>query len=372
MTDRAIASRYLEWAKLHSRAKFNLATSGIASYPLAALPLALTDLEINGPDSYGYEPLKNRLAQKCGVTPEQVFTTNGASMANHLAMAAILAPGDDVLIEQPTYGLLLEVASYLSANILRFQRRPENAWQIDPDEVRNKITPKTRLIVLTNMHNPSGAFTSQTTLAQLGQITSEIGAKVLVDEVYLDTAGDLDPQQQAATRSSIHLGDQFVVTTSLTKAYGLSGLRCGWILAEPGLTKRIWRLNDLFNATPSHPSELLSVMTLDNLDQIASRTRQLLQVNRQALNAFLDSRSDLEVVRPLGGTVVFPKLKYGPGAQDAGEFCQLLRTEFETAVVPGEFFEMPSHFRIGIGGDPAMTSQALDRLSTALDHYQTR
>ena len=357
---RAVASTYLEWAKLCSKAKYNLATSGITSYPLAELHVAPQDLEINGPTVYGYAPLQERLARKCGVTPVCVVAAAGTSMANHLAMAALLEPGDDVLIEKPTYGPVLEVASYLRANILRFERRAERDFQIDPDDVARRITSKTRLICLTNLHNPSGALTSEEILTRIGKIAQNSGAQVLVDEVYLDMVYD-QPQ-----RSSFHLGSNFVVTNSLTKAYGLSGLRCGWILAQPDLAKRMWRLNDLFAATPVFPGELLSVMAIDQLTKIDARARALLETNRKALDTFFsDACSDLDGFRGPWGTVIFPRLKHG----SVDEFCEFLRAHYETSVVPGRFFEMPDHFRIGIGGDPAMTSEALKRLAAALDHW---
>ncbi len=358
---RAVASTYLEWAKLCSAAKYNLASSGIMSYPLAELHISPQDLEINGPTVYGYAPLQERLARKCGVTPDCVVAAAGTAMANHLAMAALIEPGDDVLIEQPTYGPVLEVASYLHANILRFDRPAAHDFQIDPEDVARRTTSKTRLVCLTNLHNPSGALTSEETLTRIGEIAQKSGAQVLVDEVYLDMVYD------QPVRSSFHLGNNFVVTTSLTKAYGLSGLRCGWILAQPDLAKRMWRLNDLFGATPVHPGELLSVMALDQLDKIGVRARQLLDTNRAALNAFFADRSDLDGFRGPWGTVCFPRRRSG----SVDEFCEFLRARYETSVVPGRFFEMPDHFRIGIGGDPAMTAEALKRLAAALDEWGT-
>jgi aspartate/methionine/tyrosine aminotransferase len=366
-SNRAMSSSYLEWAKLYSHATYNLATSGIQSYPLSELPVSVAGLEINGPTIYGYEPLQERLANKSGVTADCIVVSNGTSMSNHLAMAALVSPGDDVLVERPTYGLLLEVASYLGANILRFERRMESGFSVDLDQIKHKITSKTRLIVLTNLHNPSGAFIDDATMSEIGVIAAGVGARVLVDEVYLDMMTDKVTQQGTGQqiRSCIHLGQNFVVTTSLTKAYGLSGLRCGWIVADPLLAKRIWRLNDLFNATPSHPTELLSVIALDHLDQIRQRARNLLQVNRKALDLFFSDRNDLDVMLPPAGTVVFPKLKTG----SVEDFCKMLRAEFETSVVPGHFFEKPDHFRIGIGGDPVMTAAGLERLGRALDTF---
>jgi hypothetical protein len=362
LNTRAMASQYLAWAKLHSQAKYNLASSGVLSYPLSSLPASIEDLEINGPTLYGYAPLQERIARKCGVATECVVATNGTAMANHLAMAALLAPGDDVLIERPGYGPMIEVASYLGTNILRFDRLAKDGFQIDPDEVRRQLTSKTRLIVLTNLHNPTGAFTDEKTLVELDKVAGGVGASALVDEVYLDMVSD------PRVRSSFHLGGNFIVTNSLTKAYGLSGLRCGWILAEPKLAERMWRLNDLFGASPVHPGELLSVIALDHLDQIGERSKKLLHSNHRALDAFLDGRSDLDVFGPKWGTVAFPRLRHG----SVTELSELLRAEYETSVVSGHFFDMPEHFRIGIGGDPEMFAKGLEQLAKALDQCQGR
>jgi aspartate/methionine/tyrosine aminotransferase len=366
MSERVKSSSYLEWAKLHSGSKYNLATSGMMSYPLAKLPVTIADLEINGPNTYGYKPLVERHAARCGVAPECVVTTNGTSMANHLALATMLEPGDEVLIEQPTYGLLLDVLGYLGAKLVRFERRAEDDFQIDVDEVAAKITAKTRLIVITNLHNPTGALTSDAKLIRIGALAAAVGANVLVDEVYLDMV----PQGEFTSpfRTSALLGEQFVVTNSLTKTYGLSGIRCGWILAEPGLAKRIRRMDDLMSGSPVFPAEQLGVVALDHLAEIGARADGILAANRAACRKFLDSQMDLESFWPHWGTVVFPRLKTGP----VEEFCTLLREQFEGTVVPGRFFEMPDYFRIGLGGDVDMTAASLEVLGRALDAYAQR
>ena len=349
----------MEWAKLSSAAKYNLATSGMMSYPLKDLPVRLEDLEINGPSVYGYEPLLQALARKSNVDPACVVTTEGTSFANHLAMAALFDPGYEVLFEQPTYEPMLSTALYLGASVRRFPRRAENGFAADPREIERAITPRTRLVVLCNLHNPTSAFTSQQTLEEIGDIARSVGARVLVDEVYLEALFEEAPP------SAFHLGEHFVITNSLTKAYGLSGLRAGWILAAPDLARRMWRMNDLFAATAAHPAELLEMIALNHLGKVAARAKQILAENRAAVDAFLERRDDLDVARPGVGTTVFPRLKRG----SADEFAEFLRREFETSVVPGRFFEMPQHFRIGMGGDPAMTAEGLRRLAQALDRW---
>lgn len=356
-TRREIRSAYLEWAKLRSHAKFNLATSGIDGYPLADLPVKIDDLEISAAGSYGYPPLQERVAKKNGVGPECVVAANGTSMANHLAMAALLEPGDEVLIEQPTYEPLLTVAEYLGAKVRRFPRRFEDGFQIDPREIERHMTPHTRLIILTNLHNPSGARTPDAKLRLAGEIAQSRGAQVLVDEVYLDAC--FDP----SARSAFHLGSNFIVTSSLTKAFGLSGLRCGWILAAPPLAEQMWRLNDLYGVIPAHVAELLSVIAFDHLVEIADYARKRLERNRPVLQHFLDARKDLLAIRADKGTISFPSVI--AGRVDA--FCQLLRDKYDTSVVPGRFFEMPDHFRIGIGGQTEMLAEGLKRVGQALD-----
>ena len=352
-----IRSPYMEWAKLHSHARFNLANSGVASVPLAKLRARLEELELSAAGAYGYEPLQERLARKCNVTPECVVAATGTSLANHLALAALVDPGDEILVEHPTYELLLTTAQFLGARIRRFPRRFENNFIIDPRDIERALTPQTRLIVLTNLHNPSAARTEESVLREIGELALRAGARVLVDEVYLEAV--FGPP----VRSAFHFGPHFVATSSLTKAYGLNGLRCGWILAAPELAERMWRLNDLFGVIPAHIAELLSVMALDHLDEIARDACTLLAANRAILNRFFDSRSDLRAVRPEFGTVDFPRVLRG----SADRLCDLLREKYESAVVPGRFFEMPEHFRIGIGGDTATLTEGLRRLGAALD-----
>jgi aspartate/methionine/tyrosine aminotransferase len=177
-----------------------------------------------------------------------------------------------------------------------------------------------------------------------------------VDEVYLDAAFENVPP------SAFHLGKPFITTNSLTKVYGLSGLRCGWILAEPSLAKQLWYLNDLFGVIPAHAAERLSCIALENLGQIAGRARRLLETNTHVLNAFMSSHDEVQCMPHRFGTVVFPGLRKA----SVQELCTVLLEKFETSIVPGKFFDMPQHFRIGIGCETAALKEGLARLGSAL------
>jgi aspartate/methionine/tyrosine aminotransferase len=349
-------SEYIHWFKLSGSARFNLSGSGILGLPLKELPIQLSDLEISAPGGYGYPPLQRRLAGRYGVPQECIVSAIGTSMANYLAMSAVLEPGDEALIEHPTYDPLLEIARYLGVTTRRLPRTPENGFQVSLQDLERLVTESTRLIVLTNLHNPSGALLAEPALRQIGEIARRHGARVLVDEVYLEMLF------HQPVRSSIHLGHHFLVTSSLTKAFGLSGLRCGWILADPELADRMWHQNDLFGNIPSHTAERMSVFALDHFEPISARAEALLTQNRKLLEKFLAANPNLDALRPPGGTILFPRI---PGG-NADAFCKFLREKYETSVVPGRFFEMPDRIRLGIGGETQEVEEGLNRLSEAL------
>jgi aspartate/methionine/tyrosine aminotransferase len=336
-----------------------LAASGVVDYPLAELPVRLEDLEIGGTGPYGYKPLMERLAAKAGVPENCVVSTLGTSMANYLALTALLHRGDEVLVERPTYDPLLAILDQIEVKVCRFERRPEKGFRLGLGELERRITPETRLVILCNLHNPSSALSDDATLRQVGEMAAKVGARVLIDEVYLETLFG------QPWRSAFHLGSNFVVTSSLTKAYGLSGIRCGWILAEPELVQRMWQIVDFTYGSPVHPAELLSVIALDNLARIRDRARALLQTNRALVNEFLAGHPELDCEPSRFGTTVFPRLRTGRAA----DFVGMLREQFETSVVPGEFFEQPQHFRIGFCGTTQTVHGGLERLSAALTAF---
>ncbi len=356
----AFSSAYMHWAKTQQQARFNLATSGLGNLSIRDLRVSLDDLELTH-GGYGYQPLLRMIGERYGVPASSIVTAAGTSFANHLAMALLFEPGDEILFEEPAYDPMVATALYLGADVKRFQRKFEEGFRVSPEEIDALVSERTKLIVITNLHNPSGVATDNATLKQVGDIAMRVGARVLVNEVYLETMFEETP------RTAFHLGEHFVVTSSLTKAFGLSGLRCGWIFAETDLASEMWLLNDLFSPTQVHAGERLSVVALRQIDEIAVHAKALLERNRALLNAFLDTRDDLECVRPPFGTVMFPRLRSG---ETVTRLCRLLREKYETTVVPGRFFERSAHFRVGIAGNTDEMEAGLERLGSALDELK--
>jgi aspartate/methionine/tyrosine aminotransferase len=161
----------------------------------------------------------------------------------------------------------------------------------------------------------------------------------------------------------VHLGPAFVITNSLTKVYGLSGLRCGWVLAEPELAERMWRLNDLFGVNQAHPAERLACIAFDHLDEVIGDVPAMLERNRDLFNDFVESRSDLECETARHGVTAFPRWEGG----DTQRLDDHLRSRYAAAVVPGRWFEMTDHFRVGFGLASNEFAEALERLGRGLD-----
>lgn len=352
---RAMQSEYMYWAKTQTPVTYALGSSEVPPYHLDHFPIEVADLELDGASRYRHPPLREAIARRHGVTPDRVVMADGTSMANMLTLAALLAPGDEVVAETPAYEPMVAAASHCGATIRSFARKAPD-FAIDPAAVQAAVTPHTRLILLTNLHNPTSNLADEAVLREIGDIAARVGAYVLIDEVYLYAASP-------AQRSAVHLGDRFVTTASLTKCFGLSGLRCGWIIAAPELSERIWRLNELFGVAQAHSTEQLSLLALERLDEIATASHGHLDHNRALANAFFAGRDDLQCAPMAGGITAFPKLV----RKEVDALNALLRERYDTSIVPGRFFGAAEHFRIGIGQPTAVVEAGLERLGAALD-----
>lgn len=352
-------SDYMHWAKFKPPVRYQLTGSEVPHFRMDSLPIAIADLDLDGASHPRYAALREAIAKRYAIPPTQVVAADGTSMANFLVMATLISPDDEVLIEHPTYELLVGAASFLGADIKRFERKPEDAFRLDPAIVRDAMSERTRLIVITNLHNPSSALAAEHDLREVGRLAASVDARVLIDEVYLDSA--VPPRT-----SAVHLGPEFVCTNSLTKVYGVSGLRCGWVLAEPELAERMWRLNDLFGVNQAHPAERLACIAFEHIDQVIGENPAMLAHNRKAWNEFIASRDDLDGMPTGHGITTFPRWTGG----DTERLEALLRDRYDTAVVPGRWFEMPDHFRVGFGLPTSDLEEGLNRLGSALDELR--
>jgi hypothetical protein len=358
-----VRAPYMAWAKARRPARFDLAGSNLLPCSLDELPGAREALALDGANADGYPPLLDAIARHYRTDRDRVATACGASGANFLACLALLESGDDVLVERPAYDPLLAVPRALGANLVRFDRRYEDGYRLDLEAVRAAWTPRTRLVILANPNNPTGAVATPAEVTALGRLAADSGAWVLVDEVYLETV------YACETAPAATLSDRCISTSSLTKAYGLNALRCGWIVAAPDVIERVRRARDLVDAIGAIPTERLAALAFEHLDRLRARARSIVETNAANVARFVESRPELEWVPPAGGTVAFPRIR---GIEDARAFASFLLDRFDTAVVPGRFFEGPAHFRIAGAGDPEMVARGLEAVREALDRPEWR
>lgn len=346
----------MEWAKTRPAPEIDLAGSNILACSLEDLPGAAEALSLAGANDNGYGPLIDAIGERYRVDPNRVTTAGGTSGANFLVLAALLEPGDDVLVERPGYDPLLGAARMFGARTVRFDRMFADGFALDPDRVRAAMTPRTKLIVITTPHNPTGVPADDHALHAVGEIAAAAGAHVLVDEVYKDVTASASPPA-----ASVH--DVFITTNSLTKSYGLSSLRAGWAIASPDVSYRIRRARDVVDGTGSIVAERLAVVAFAHLDALRARATAILERNKAMADAFLASHPELEWVASTG-TIVFPRIRR---VADAGPFVERVMQEHRTALGPGAFFEAPAHFRLGYGGDSAAVREGLSRVAGVLD-----
>ncbi len=352
--------RYMEWAKLGAAAKINLSRSGFADLSFAELGFDRQRLEIRGDHPYGFPPLIEAIASRYRVGARNVLPVNGASQGVFFVGAALLEPGDEVLVEQPAYEPLLSVPRFFRAQIKSFVRRFEDAYAVDFDALRAALTARTKLVVLTNLHNPSGAYLDDRSLRELAAAASANGAMVFVDEIYLEFLEGKEPE------TSFHLAENIVVTSSLTKVYGLGGLRCGWLLAPESLVERMRRLMDLVSVEGVYIGEQISAWVFSQLESLRALSRPLVERNFALVKDFVRAEKKLRWVEPAAGIIGFPRIEAGV---DGSQLSRILREEYDTSVVPGHFFGEPAHFRLGFGVPTEVLQKGLENIRRALEPY---
>jgi aspartate/methionine/tyrosine aminotransferase len=325
------------------------------------LGLAAEDIVIGGSNAFGYHQLREHLAQRYQVSPDNVLCTLGASMANFLLCGILLEPDDEVVVEQPAYEPLFKVPRLFGANVRRVERRFEDGYGLDPSDLRKVLTAKTRLILLSNLHNPSGVLLGGEELQEIGEMALAVGAHVLVDEIYLEFLFDQVPP------SAFHLGEPFMATNSLTKVYGLGGLRLGWSLCPAVVVRQAERLYLSLAVHNPICAEVFGHLLLSRSagwDRWVGGIQRRIEETRPIVVKFLEGRRDLEWVEPAGGVMVFPRIKGGFGGR---QLANLLRERYDTFLVPGHFFGDDRHFRLAFGAPPHILRQGLDHLASALD-----
>ncbi|RME75942.1 MAG: pyridoxal phosphate-dependent aminotransferase [Planctomycetota bacterium] len=351
---------YLEFAKRRldlEPPRYNLASSGMQPPDWSDLGLErCTELPLSAPTPFGYGPLRERLAARYGLEPAQLLTTSGTSLANFLVCAALIEPGDDVALEWPRYEPLEAVLRGLGARIHRLPRPAETGFQPDLERCDALLQRGLRLLVLTDLHNPSAAQLDEELRVALIERCARHGSWLLLDEVYLDGVFDR-PVTSAAGR-----GERVVVTSSLTKTWGLGALRVGWAVGPASLVRRMAEIHDHLGVEPPSVTEAIACRALERLETLTARARRRRAACLPLVRAFAE-RHGLRWHEPAGGFIAWLGLPDGRAARPLSE---RLRRAFDTQITPGDFFGVPDHVRLGFGAPPEHVSAGLERFGRAL------
>ncbi|MEW5995418.1 MAG: pyridoxal phosphate-dependent aminotransferase, partial [Candidatus Zixiibacteriota bacterium] len=310
--------------------------------------------------AWGHPVLVENLTRRYGVEPERLVTTNGASNGIYLLCRALLNSGSHVIIESPVYEPLPASPEFIGVKIDRVQRRPPD-YQLDPEETAELVRPSTALILITNLHNPTGALLADDLLLELAGRARARNPRILivVDEVYHDF---VHKKQQPAAR----LEDCFISLHSLTKVYGLKHLHCGWIIGPTSVINRIRQLQLLVEGSYARVLEDISACVTEHLEEYWDRADLLVRQNRAIVTQYLHPLTEdgvLEGEIPEYGCIAFPRLAE---VKNADEILDQLARQFQVYVVPGRFFGNPQGMRIGFGAETGRLKQSLERLVDGL------
>jgi aspartate/methionine/tyrosine aminotransferase len=306
---------------------------------------------------YGAEELKKALCSIYNCTPDNIVTTTGASEANFLVFSSLLHQGDEFIIEQPGYQPMWLTPEMLGARRINWPRIYENKFRVDAEALKNLFTKKTKLVVLTNLHNPSGTYTDTTAINAIADIACDYGAYVLVDEIFLDGSITKKP-------SSFGLPN-VLVTSSATKIYGLGGLHTGWIIAPEEIAMRCQRMKAHTTGASSYTSEIMTAHLLKNArDTVIKRFQKQATTNRAILKKWMNHHTDLLMWRePDGGLVCFPKYSLNTPSV---VLCKHLFETRKILVNPGSYFNMDGFIRLSFGCDTVTLQNGLEALANEL------
>ncbi len=370
MKGRVRPFEYMQWAmEVPSTAAINLAASGIADRvdgsdhdPPWALDLPVNELSSRVHRRRIIEDFIQAIAERYGVEPECVTPTLGASQAILHALIGLVRAGDHVIVERPTYEALHRVPNMLGADVSRLERRFDESWDVMPDRLAKLLTPKTRVVMLTSLHNPSGVGIRTEVMEAVGEMADRVGAMVLVDEVYLDFCFDAE---HAPCRPAALVLDNGVSWSSTTKTFGFSALRAGWIVTRnPDAARAMRQAAHYLHVDVPVSSALLGARVLKNAPGLTRRAADAADAGRAVVERWLLRESRVSWVPPTAGITGLIRL---PHLLSEVQFSEHLRDRYDTQVVPGSMFEAPGTVRLSFGIDPDQLEEGLSRFSQALD-----
>ncbi len=360
-----------------TRVRYDLAESGIQPMSarelldLAGQPEALErllDTRLGYSEARGTEELRGLIAGLYRNTgPDEVLVTTGAIEANFLLFNVLLEPGDHVVVVDPAYQQLQSVPKAIGCDVSSWRLRPETGFRYDVDELERLVTPRTRLIVINTPHNPTGAVLSPEELQRVYDIAEARGAWLLSDEAYrwLELPGR--PPLAGPARD---LGSRGISVGTLSKPFGLPGLRVGWLVAPADVVARCWGQRDYISLSPGKLSDYLATIALRERERIFARARAIAARNLATVERWIREREGLlDWTPPRGGLLGL--LRYHLDVPSL-ELANRLAEEASVMLAPGSAFGFEQHLRIGLGAEPSLFQEGLGVAARYLEDLAAR
>lgn len=353
---------YLDWIKRRAIepgevVEWGLALSGMPDPDPLLFTEVMKNLPIFGANQTGWKPWIDAISQRYNVPDDCIVANFGTSQANYLAIAAVAGPGDNVLVEYPTYEPLIALPQGLGCEVSFIERRRDNNWRLDLDELREAVKSDVRLMILANPHNPTGVFYNDEEIREIAGIVASGGGYLLVDEVYREAV----PGYWKTT--SFGLAKNILITTSLTKVFGLSTLRAGWLIAPPAIAHAASLVHDRLAGRSPLITEELSARVMNDpviLEQCGLQRHNRLTANRATMQR-VATKYHWDVVLPETSLTVFVK-----HPQWDSETLVVKARSHGILVTPGRFFGYNDRVRIAFTSEPETFERLLNRLAEVL------
>jgi aspartate/methionine/tyrosine aminotransferase len=354
-----------------NRVKFNLSESSV--HPMSTRELVsspdfhdqLLDLPLAYNQSNGTDDLRAQIASLYpGATLDNVEVTNGGSEANFISIYSMLEAGDEVIMILPSYQQIWGLINSFGMIVKPVWLREDLSWAPDFEALEAAISPRTKMIVVCNPNNPTGAILTPAEMDAIVSFASRSGAWILADEIYQGSERD-----GKITPTFYGLYDRIIVTNGLSKAYGLPGLRIGWIVAPEDLIAKTWSYHDYTTIAPGTLSDLLARVALSpgGRARCYERTRSICRSNFPILQRWVESHGSLfSMVEPRAGAIAF--LRYQLPVNSTSLMERILK-EKSVLIVPGDYFGMDNYIRVGYGPPPEVLQQALEHVNAILESY---
>jgi aspartate/methionine/tyrosine aminotransferase len=357
-----------------TKTPFDIAESGI--FPMTAGELLefetrdererilreLLDLRLGYSEAPGTLELRSAIAATYRETgPDEILVTTGAIEANFLLFNVLLEPGDHVVAVYPAYQQLYSVPRAIGCDVTLWRLRPENRFRYDLGELERLVTPRTRAIVINAPHNPTGAMLTAEDLRRIDKLASSVGARVLADEAYrwLEIPGGepLAPPMR-------DLGGAGVSVGTLSKPFGLPGLRIGWIAGPADLIAECWAMRDYVSLSPGKLNDALAVLALKHRERIIERTQSIVRRNLETARVWFAEHADVvSWTPPRGGLLALMRYRLDIASL---ELANRLAEDYGVMLAPGSAFGVEHHLRIGIGQKPETFAEGLRRTAACL------